>query len=123
MLGDVLALQRSSRYSSSVERDEGDLQKAEQVVEQFPTYGSRCVADRLRREQSELKTTDRHWRRTILMPEFFDLAHQLLRDFIFGFSNRAPDPESRFGVNRRPAQEHAAVVFLRKSFFPPLCPT
>ena len=66
-LCDLLALPRSSWYYRSVERDERDLQKAvEQVVGQFPTYGSRRVAHQLRREHGELKAIGRKRVRRVL---------------------------------------------------------
>jgi putative transposase len=66
-LCDLLALSRSSWYYASVERDESELQKAvEQVVVQFPTYGSRRVAHQLRREHSEFKTIGRKRVRRVL---------------------------------------------------------
>jgi hypothetical protein len=57
------------------------------------------------------------------MPTFFDLLHQGLRGFLFGFGDGAPDPELRLGFERRPAPECAAFVFLQKPFFAPLWPT
>ena len=66
-LCDLLALPRSSWYYHSVDRDERDLQKAvEQVVGQFPTYGSRRVAHQLRREHGELKAIGRKRVRRVL---------------------------------------------------------
>ena len=67
MLCDLLALPRSSWYYRSVERDERDLQKAvEQVIGQFPTYGSRRVAHQLRREHGEFKAIGRKRVRRVL---------------------------------------------------------
>jgi putative transposase len=67
MLCDLLALPRSSWYYRSVERDERDLQKAvEQVIGQFPTYGSRRVAHQLRREHSGFKVIGRKRVRRVL---------------------------------------------------------
>ena len=67
MLCDLLALPRSSWYYRPVERDERDLQKAiEQVIGQFPTYGSRRVAHQLRREHSEFKVIGRKRVRRVL---------------------------------------------------------
>ena len=54
-LCDLLALPLSSWYYRPVEREESDLQKAvEEVIGQFPTYGSRRVTHQLRREHGML---------------------------------------------------------------------
>jgi len=67
MLCDLLALPRSCWYYSPVERDERDLQKAvEQVIGQFPTYGSRRVTHQLRREHGEFKAIGRKRVRRVL---------------------------------------------------------
>jgi putative transposase len=60
LLCDVLALPRSSWYFKSTKSDEAALKRAvEQVVEQFPTYGSRRVTHQLRRDHAEFKTIGR----------------------------------------------------------------
>lgn len=60
LLCDVLALPRSSWYFKSTNPDEAALKRAvEQVVEQFPTYGSRRVTQQLRRDNAEFKTIGR----------------------------------------------------------------
>ncbi len=67
MLCDLLALPRSSWYYRPVESDERELQKAvEQVVGQFPTYGSRRVAHQLRRDHGEFKAIGRKRVRRVL---------------------------------------------------------
>jgi len=66
-LCDLLALPRSSWYYSAANRDERRLQKAvEQVVEKYPTYGSRRVAHQLRREHGEFKAIGRKRVRRVL---------------------------------------------------------
>lgn len=60
LLCDLLALPRSSWYFKAAARDEAPLQRAvEQVIEQFPTYGSRRVTHQLRRDNAEFKTIGR----------------------------------------------------------------
>jgi len=60
LLCDLLALPRSSWYFKPAKPDEAALKRAvEQVVEQFPTYGSRRVTHQLRRDNAELKTIGR----------------------------------------------------------------
>lgn len=60
LLYEVLALPRSSWYFKSAKSDEAALPRAvEQVVEQFPTYGSRRVTHQLRRDNAEFKTMGR----------------------------------------------------------------
>ena len=60
LLCDVLALPRSSWYFQSIKSDEAALKRAVgQVVEQFPTYGSRRVTHQLRRDHAEFKTIGR----------------------------------------------------------------
>lgn len=60
LLCDLLALPRSSWYFKPAKPDEADLKRAvEQVVEQFPTYGSRRVAHQLRRDKVQFKAIGR----------------------------------------------------------------
>lgn len=60
LLCEVLALPRSSWYFKPAKPDEAALQRAvEQVVEQFPTYGSRRVTHQLRRDNVQFKTIGR----------------------------------------------------------------
>lgn len=60
LLCNVLALPRSSWYFKPAKPDEAALKQAvEQVVEQFPTYGSRRVTHQLRRENADFKTIGR----------------------------------------------------------------
>ena len=67
LLCELLDLPRSSWYYRSVERDEAELRQAvEQVVEQFPTYGSRRVAHQVRREKTEFKAIGRKRVRRVL---------------------------------------------------------
>lgn len=67
LLCDVLALPRSSCYFKAAERDEAPLQRAvEQVIEQFPTYGSRRITHQLRRDNAEFKTIGRKRVRRVL---------------------------------------------------------
>ena len=67
LLCDLLALPRSSWYLKAIKRDEASLQRAvEQVIEQFPTYGSRRVTHQLRRDNAEFKTIGRKRVRRVL---------------------------------------------------------
>lgn len=67
LLCDLLALPRSSWYFKTTERNEASLQQAvEQVIEQFPTYGSRRVTHQLRRDNAEFKTIGRKRVRRVL---------------------------------------------------------
>jgi len=67
LLCDLLALPRSSWYLKAIERDEAPLQRAvEQVIEQFPTYGSRRVTHQLRRDNTKFKTIGRKRVRRLL---------------------------------------------------------
>lgn len=67
LLCDLLALPRSSWYFKAIERDQAPLQRAvEQVIEQFPTYGSRRVTHQLRRDNAEFKTIGRKRVRRVL---------------------------------------------------------
>ena len=67
LLCDLLALPRSSWYFRATERNEAPLQRAvEQVIEQFPTYGSRRVTHQLRRDNAEFKTIGRKRVRRVL---------------------------------------------------------
>jgi len=67
LLCDLLALPRSSWYFKATERNEAPLQRAvEQVIEQFPTYGSRRVTHQLRRDNAEFKTIGRKRVRRVL---------------------------------------------------------
>src|SRR5262245_46826354 len=67
MLCDLLALPPSHWYYRSVKRDERDLQKAvEQVIGQFPNYGSRRATHQLRRERGEFKAIGRKRVRRVL---------------------------------------------------------
>lgn len=60
LLCEVLALPRSSWYFKPATPDEAALKRAvEQVVEQFPTYGSRRVTHQLRRDNAEFKAIGR----------------------------------------------------------------
>jgi len=77
LLCDLLALPRSSWYYKPAGRDEADLQRAvEQVIGQFPTYGSRRVTHQLRRGQPEFKTIGRKRVRRVLAR---DLEGQALK--------------------------------------------
>lgn len=67
LLCNLLALPRSSWYFKAIERKEAPLQKAvEQVIEQFPTYGSRRVTHQLRRDHAEFRTVGRKRVRRVL---------------------------------------------------------
>lgn len=67
LLCDLLALPRSSWYFKPTERNQAPLQRAvEQVIEQFPTYGSRRVTHQLRRDNAEFKTIGRKRVRRVL---------------------------------------------------------
>lgn len=67
LLCDLLALPRSSWYFKAIERNQAPLQRAvEQVIEQFPTYGSRRVTHQLRRDHAEFKTIGRKRVRRVL---------------------------------------------------------
>ena len=67
LLCDLLALPRSSWYFRATERTQAPLQRAvEQVIEQFPTYGSRRVTHQLRRDNAEFKTIGRKRVRRVL---------------------------------------------------------
>ena len=67
LLCNVLALPRSSCYFKSAGSDEAPLQRAvEQVIEQFPTYGSRRIAHQLRRDNAKFKTIGRKRVRRVL---------------------------------------------------------
>jgi len=65
----------------------------------------------------------RHWRRGVRVAAFFELLHQLERDFFFGLRDRTPDSEPGVGLQGRPAPEGATVWFLRAPPFSPLWPT
>jgi len=67
LLCEVLALPRSSWYFKPTKPDEVALQRAvEQVVEQFPTYGSRRITHQLRRDNVQFKTIGRKRVRRVL---------------------------------------------------------
>ena len=67
LLCDLLALPRSSWYFRATERTQAPLQRAvEQVIEQFPTYGSRRVTHQLRRDNAKFKTIGRKRVRRVL---------------------------------------------------------
>ncbi|MBI1762065.1 MAG: IS3 family transposase, partial [Acidobacteria bacterium] len=67
LLCDLPALSRSSWYFKAAECEEADLKQAiEQVIKQFPAYGSRRVTHRLRRDQSEFRTSGRKRLRRVL---------------------------------------------------------
>lgn len=67
LLCDLLALPRSSWYFKATQRNEAPLQQAvEQVIEQFPTYGSRRVTHQLRRDNAKFKTIGRKRVRRVL---------------------------------------------------------
>lgn len=67
LLCDLLALPRSSWYFKATQSDEASLKQAvEQVIEQFPTYGSRRVTHQLRRDKAEFKTIGRKRVRRVL---------------------------------------------------------
>ena len=64
---EVLALPRSRWYFKPTKPDEAALHRAvEQVVEQFPTYGSRRVTQQLRRDPAEFKPPGRKRVRRVL---------------------------------------------------------
>src|SRR5262249_29874247 len=67
LLCELLDLPRSSWYYKSVEQDEADLRQAvEQVVKQFPTYGSRRVTHQVRRERAKYRAIGRKRVRRVL---------------------------------------------------------
>jgi putative transposase len=67
LLCEVLALPRSSWYFKAIRRDEASLQRAvAQVIEQFPTYGSRRLVPQLWRDRAEFKTIGRKRVRRVL---------------------------------------------------------
>jgi putative transposase len=95
MLCDLLALPRSSWYYRPVERDERDLQRAvEQVVGQFPTYGSRRVTHQLRREHGEFKAIGRKRVRRVLDEMGLKLRRKAIK-------KQATDSRHSFGLTRR----------------------
>jgi len=53
----------------------------------------------------------------------FELLHQGLRDFCFGFCNGAPDAQPGVGLDGRPAPEGAAVGLFLAPPFSPVWPT
>src|SRR5262249_18816575 len=65
----------------------------------------------------------RQRRRHDRMATLLELPHQGLRDFLFGLSDGAPDPEARVGLKRRAAPEGAPLRPFWPPFFSPLWPT
>src|SRR5262249_60060075 len=97
MLCDLLVLTRSSWYYRPVERDEKDLQTAvEQVIGQFPTYGSRRVAHQLRREHGEVKAIGRKRVRRVLDETGLQMRRKAANKQTTGSRHLFP-PSQQFG--------------------------
>jgi transposase InsO family protein len=77
LLCDLLAFPRSSAYYQKVKHEQADLEQAvEQVIEQFPTYGSRRVMHQLRRKKSKFKAIGRKRVRRILREKGLNLRRK-----------------------------------------------
>lgn len=64
MACDIVGLSRSSYYYQAVEQDESKLENAiEEIAGQFPTYGTRRVAQQLRRAPYEMTVNHKRARR------------------------------------------------------------
>jgi transposase InsO family protein len=64
---DIVGLSRSSYYYQAVEKDESKLENAiEEIAGQFPTYGTRRVAQQLRRAPYEMTVNRKRARRIMV---------------------------------------------------------
>ena len=57
------------------------------------------------------------------MSSIFELRHQIAGHLFLGLADRAPNPETRIGVQGYAAPEGAALILLLVPPFSPLWPT